>query len=74
MAWNSLAHDKKTLYERFVTRLGSAISNYTQICDVVTTDTPNLQVSDIYGIGATPSRAAHRLAMVATPRPPTQTC
>ena len=52
MAWNSLAHDKKTLYERFVTRLGAAISNYTQICDVVTTDTPNLQVSDIYGIGA----------------------
>ena len=59
---NSLGNLKATLYERFVQRLGAAVSNYQELVDVVTTDTPNLQVSDLYGIGA-----YHAQSGVATP-------
>jgi len=49
---NSLGNIKATLYQRFVQRLGAAVSNYSDLVDVVTTDTATLQLSDMYGLGA----------------------
>ena len=49
---NSLDNIKKTAYESYYTRLGSAVSNYTEIGDdvVMTTDTHTLQVYNAFGV------------------------
>jgi len=49
---NNLASIKKTAYESFYTRLGSAVSNYTQIGDdvVMNTDTYSLQLYNAFGV------------------------
>tara|TARA_R110001592_G_scaffold64306_4_gene197698 strand:+ start:1463 stop:2404 length:942 start_codon:yes stop_codon:yes gene_type:complete len=49
---NNLSNIKRTAYEAFYQRLGSAVSNYSQIGDdiVVTTDTHTLQVYNTFGV------------------------
>lgn len=46
---NDLAKLQATAVDVFVSRLGERISNYTQIADVITTDTPNLTLADFHG-------------------------
>ena len=46
---NDLAKLEATAVDVFVTRLGERISNYTEVCDVITTDTPNLTLADFHG-------------------------
>lgn len=46
---NDLAKLEATAVEVFVNRLGDRISNYSEIADIITTDTPNLTLADFYG-------------------------
>ena len=46
---NDLAKLEQTAVDVFVSRLGERISNYTQIADVIQTDTPNLTLADFHG-------------------------
>ena len=46
---NDLAKLEATAVDVFVSRLGERISNYTEIADVITTDTANLTLADFHG-------------------------
>ena len=55
---NDFSNILETAVETFYTRLGSSISNYTNVADVIGLDAATIQRADIYGITAFGSQAA----------------
>ena len=47
---NDLAKKKRTTFDDFILRLGSRISNYTQVADIINPPGPTHEVSDVHGV------------------------